>query len=442
MRNVPITAFKIARMKKPRIATVALLVALIAGCGGGGGGDSPSSGGGGGNGGGGNFPPSVGGGPNLPPAASAPPLKTTLSARFGVVNYPVGAAVEAASLVGLDRDVLLKHFSSITAENAMKPDTIRPTADTTTPTPVPIAQPNFAPADVLVSFATANNLRVRGHALLWHQTAPTWFFAGNTSDPDYRTNVRLRLRDYIYSVIQHFPDVYAWDVVNEVATDVPNAANPYRTDSPWYIAYSVGGADGSEYVRDAFRYANNARATIGRDSSTMKLMLNDYNTELPGKRDNVLRIVQHVMNAGVPIDGVGHQFHLQLGADVAQVTAALAAVEALSSTLVNHVTELDVSIYQDPGTCFVQRTIPPCMASYGTSPPNSVLSQQATLYRALFTAFNRPSVTSVSFWGVTDSHTWLNSFPVVRINRPLLFDIASDPKAAFWAVVDPGFVIP
>ena len=51
-----------------------------------------------------------------------------------------------------------------------------------------------------------------------------------------------------------------------------------------------------------------------------------------------------------------------------------------------------------------------------------MLSQQATLYRALFKAFNRPSVTSVSLWGIADNHTWLNTFPVTRTNRPLLFD--------------------
>ena len=73
------------------------------------------------------------------------------------------------------------------------------------------------------------------------------------------------MRDYIFAVIQHFPDVYAWDVVNEVASDTPNAANPYRTDSPWYIAYSVGGKDGREYVRDAFLFATQARTSIGRD---------------------------------------------------------------------------------------------------------------------------------------------------------------------------------
>ena len=126
--------------------------------------------------------------------------------------------------------------------------------------------------------------------------------------------------------------------------------------------------------------------------------------------------------------------------NVTQVTAAFQAVEALG--LVNHVTELDVSIYQDPGTCYSQRTIPPCLADFGATPTQQVLSDQATLYRALFNAFNRASVESVTLWGLADNHTWLNSFPVNRTNRPLLFDTSLDPKWAFWAVVNPAQVIP
>jgi endo-1,4-beta-xylanase len=408
----------------------AMLVAL-AGCGGGGGGLSPP-------------PPGGGGSGQLPSPSTAPALKTVLAARFGVVNFPVGAAIEpAATTNATDSALLIKHFSSITAENAMKPDTVWPNAPGSST--LPAASADFTRADVLVNFAVVNNIQVRGHTLLWHQTAPSWFFAGDTSNAaNYRATVAQNLRTYIFAVIQHpaFANVYAWDVVNEVASDTQNAANPYRTDSPWYQAYSVGGLNGGDYVLDAFTFANQARTSIGKTSANMKLMLNDYNTELPGKRANVMQIVQSLVNAGAAIDGVGHQFHLQLDANPADVTAALVAVENISSTLTNHVTELDVSIYADPGTCYSQRTIPPCLADLGASPTQAVLSQQATLYRALFNAFDRPSVTSVSLWGIADNHTWLNSFPVNRTNRPLLFDTSGNPKWAFWTVVDPSITVP
>jgi len=419
-------------MSRFSAATSAALSLLLLACGGGSG-APPQGTSGGGNGPGG-----------LPPPASAPPLKTQLSVRFGVVDFPVGAAIEAGSLVGTDADLLRKHYSSITAENAMKPDTVWPNAPGTSgSSAMPAAAPNFAPGDALVAFAFNNGMQVRGHTLLWHQTAPDWFFAGEQSLPaNYRSGVQLRLHDYIFAVIQHYPNVYAWDVVNEVASDTPNAANPYRTDSPWYRAYSVGGLDGTQYVRDAFMFAAQARNSIGRSSATMKLMLNDYNTELAGKRANILAIVRDIQNAGIPIDGIGHQFHLQLGADVTQVTAALTAVEALPGNLVNHITELDVSIYADPGSCYSSLTIPPCLPDYGASPPAAALSDQAKLYRALFDAFNRRSVTSITTWGISDNHTWLNFYPVTRTNRPLLFDTVGDPKSAFWAVADPSFVIP
>jgi endo-1,4-beta-xylanase len=377
----------------------------------------------------------------LPDPSGAPSLKTTIAGRFGVANYPVGAAIEPASLTNAtDSPLLIKHFSSITAENVMKPDTLWPSAPGTS---MPAATPNFTQADLLVNFAQANNIQLRGHTLLWHRTIPSWMLAGDQTNPtNYRATIRQNLRNYILAVVQHFPNVYAWDVVNEVASDTQNPTNPYRTDSPWYQAYSVGGLEGSDYVRDAFTFANEARSLLGKSTANMKLMLNDYNTELPGKRANVIKIVSDLFTGGFPIDGVGHQLHLQLSADVAQVTAAFAAVEAISSTLVNHVTELDVSIYSDPGNCFSTPAIPPCQADYGANPPQTALSQQALLYRALFAAFNRLSVTSVSFWGIADNHTWLNSFPVNRTNRPLLFDTAGLPKWAFWAVVDTSIQVP
>jgi endo-1,4-beta-xylanase len=43
----------------------------------------------------------------------------------------------------------------------------------------------------------------------------------------------------------------------------------------------------------------------------------------------------------------------------------------------------------------------------------------------------------VTFWGLADDHTWLKTFPVARINLPLLFDEQLQAKPAYWGVVDP-----
>jgi endo-1,4-beta-xylanase len=97
-----------------------------------------------------------------------------------------------------------------------------------------------------------------------------------------------------------------------------------------------------------------------------------------------------------------------------------------------HVTELDISIYSSSSDVEV------------TTPTRAQLAAQANRYRDLFNAFgSRPSVTSVTTWGVHDAQSWLNNFPVTgRDDHPLLFDRSVAPKAALWAVADPTFVIP
>jgi endo-1,4-beta-xylanase len=42
----------------------------------------------------------------------------------------------------------------------------------------------------------------------------------------------------------------------------------------------------------------------------------------------------------------------------------------------------------------------------------------------------------VTFWGVSDDRTWLNSWPIPRKNHPLLFDRDRQPKAALKALLE------
>ena len=57
----------------------------------------------------------------------------------------------------------------------------------------------------------------------------------------------------------------------------------------------------------------------------------------------------------------------------------------------------------------------------------------------LFSVFraNHDNLTGVTFWNVTDKHTWLDNYPVPgRKNYPLLFDTVGQPKKAFYQVID------
>ena len=290
------------------------VVLTLVACGGGGGGSSPSAGGtGGGN----------GGGPQLPDPASAPAMKTVFSS-----NYLVGAAIPPDFTTGPYSTVLIKHMSSLTAENAMKPDTIQPSLAGSPDQPAAL---NFAPADTIVNFAMANGIKMRGHTLLWYYTAPDWFFAGCSHGPR-----RLPARRAPQASRLHLERGAALRRPDLRLGRGERSREPRRRAPPRRIAPTGRGTrpmrrrrlraptcEPWDYIEDAFRDADEARTSLGLTSADMKLMINEYNTELPGKRANLVRIIQDLRNKGVAVDGVGHQFHLRLDADVTEVTAAL-----------------------------------------------------------------------------------------------------------------------
>ena len=328
----------------------------------------------------------------------------------------MGAAVQAMSFEDgqPERELLTTHHNSITAEYEMKADRIA-TADGVF---------DFTVADRFTDFAEANGMTVRGHALLWYQVTPEFFYNGSPDD------IRARLENYVTTVVSRYAGrIGAWDVVNEATTD--NGADstaPYRDDR-WFAEV------GTDYIDWAFRAARAA-------DPACKLYINDYGTESPGKRARFIEIIQGMLDRGVPLDGVGHQMHLNHETPLAEVEAALDAVDALGAGLEQQITELDVSVYNDPGSCYESGVS--CMPGFSaelSSVPEAIHRRQVELYRGVFEAArSRASVNSVTLWGLSDAGTWLNDFPVTgRPNHPLLFDRNGDPKPASFALTDPDY---
>ena len=81
----------------------------------------------------------------------------------------------------------------------------------------------------------------------------------------------------------------------------------------------------------------------------MTLFINDYNSEQAGKQQRYHALVERLLARGVPVDGVGHQFHVSLSMPVSALEAALDAFE--DTGLTQAVTELDVTTGTpgDPG---------------------------------------------------------------------------------------------
>jgi endo-1,4-beta-xylanase len=333
-------------------------------------------------------------------------------------NFKIGAALSSFQVDRGDVSASLaqSQFNSITPEFQLKPDVIAPNE----------GEFDFSGADALVDWALSNGMDVRGHALLWHESTPDYFLQGT------RDEIRARLENYITTVVEHFRGrVTVWDVVNEViSVDLFNGDQGIGPDrrSNWFEA--VGNAD---YIDWAFLAARAA------DPDAL-LFINEYETENPQKQAWLLEVVQRLQDRGIPLDGVGHQMHLQPNTDIAAALGAIDAVDNQFFGLVNHVTELDLSAYQNPGSCWESGTN--CEPDIGPNPPPELLATQARTMRQLFDGLRtRSSVTSVTTWGVIDSDNWLNFTPVERFNYPLLFDRAGEPKPSFFAITDENYVI-
>ncbi|TFV53243.1 HYR domain-containing protein [Blastococcus sp. TF02A-35] len=364
------------------------------------------------------------------PIQDVPALKDVLGAQ-GFEH--VGVAVDARETVGRPSQLLQKHFNAITPENDGKPAEIQPTEGTFT----------FGDLDALLDYADRNGEKVYGHVLAWHSQTPAWFFKDGerdlTNSPADQALLRSRMETHIKAIADHvnarYPNgtspIWAWDVVNEVIADGDNA-NPHdMRDSRWFQVL------GETFVDDAFRFAD-------KYFPQAKLFINDYNSEMPEKRADYLSLISALMQRGVPIDGVGHQAHMDFARPVQWLDDSLTAVEKLDPTLLQVITELDISTSaENNGADVSAGTVPqhrPGMANQAESE-----TENGYYYRDLFQVLRKHSgsIESVTFWGISNARSWLRTWPAARPwEAPLPFDDDLQVTPAYWGIVDPARLAP
>jgi endo-1,4-beta-xylanase len=225
-----------------------------------------------------------------------------------------------------------------------------------------------------------------------------------------------RLQDHITQVVTRYKGkIYAWDVVNEAVAD---DTTRLLRDTPWYRIC------GEEFITKAFQYAHQA------DPDAL-LFYNDYNTERPEKRERIYRLLKKLRDGGVPIHGVGLQGHWSIYEPAEKDLRD--AIERYASTgLQVHFTEVDMSVYPWEKN---RREKRPGESDAFTP---ELEQKQLEQYKKVFRVFRdyKNVITSVTFWNISDRHSWLDTYPVRgRKNYPLLFDQQLKPKKAYWEVV-------
>lgn len=385
-------------------------------------------------------------------SADTPTLKQAYKDHFYVgtaINRSIAAGTPARAgfsnrtLEQVQKDAALvkEQFNQIVAENDMKWLLIHPRegADGY----------NFGPADAFVNFGLSNRMYLVGHTLVWHAQTPSWVFAGTNPPPAVintarggvtdtysigtnaagrgrfggfgraytgprasREELLQRMRDHIHVVVGRYKGkVKVWDVVNEAIED--NGTNLLRR-SLWLEII------GPDFVAKAFEYAHEA------DPDAI-LRYNDYGLENPAKRKKLLALIQSLQQQKVPVMAIGSQAHLNVSTRFEDMDEALTDMETLG--LLIHLTELDVNSAEG-GQRSISADISKNEAATQGGLVDDANRKLAEAYAGLFRAFiKHRSVKLVTFWGANDANSWRAR------GRPLLFDVNSQPKPAFDAVI-------
>ena len=226
---------------------------------------------------------------------------------------------------------------------------------------------------------------------------PGWLRNGSWS----RASLLSVLEQHITAVMTHFRGrVAAWDVVNEALND-----DGTRRNCLWKRVI------GDDWVDQAFRFARSA-------DPGAKLFYNETRADVPNpKYEATVSLVRDLRARGVPVDGVGLQYHLTDRMPTrAQVEEAIRRLGDLGVDV--HISELDVPVW------------------YLGSTLERKLARQAEVYRAVAAACNaQPACFRITTWGFTDRYTWRQPWEhepaaAVRLRVPAQARVDGDPGGA------------
>jgi endo-1,4-beta-xylanase len=327
-------------------------------------------------------------------------------------HFSIGTALSAAQIHGKEPgtlELVKQQFNAVTAENVMKWELIEPVE----------GQFNFAAADAMIEYAEANNIKVIGHVLLWHEQTPAWVFQDAKGQPASKELVLSRLKNHINAVMGRYKGrIHGWDAVNEALNE-----DGTLRQSNWYKAL------GEDYIATVFELAHQA-------DPKAQPYYNDFNLFKPEKRAGVLKLVAALKAKNVPIYGIGEQGHYSL--DYPELQQVEDSIVAFAKTgLKVMITELDISVLPFPDPTNIGADISLNMKlkqefnPYADGLPKAVSDQLTQKYLQFFELFLRHSDTidRVTLWGVNDNQTWRNDWPMKgRTDYPLLFDRNNQPK--------------
>lgn len=357
------------------------------------------------------------------------------------------------------KDLLVADYNSISFANELKPYSLLD-RDKSKQSGKPSF--NWSKVDPMLKFCKDNNLKVRGHVLVWDsvmdQDWHNWFFKENFDSNgalvDSET-MKARVKSMIEDIMNYCEDnysgvIYAWDVVNEAVADNWNdAEGTTASNNPCRIRTLRNGAKnyyyetiGLDYVKYSFECADKVRDEIKeKNGNDILLFYNDYSSFIPEKRDHICELIKEINSEEKLCDGMGMQSYIGGWADTDEkrqqgcfstndLNNHKAAVEKYSALGVEvHITECAIRNF------------------YNTE---SALKKHKEFYVEFvkqiedLNSGSTPKITNFSIWGLTDlpstvtdsNYSYTMNGPYAGLYESLNESFTYTKKDVYYAILE------
>ena len=345
----------------------------------------------------------------IPEVQKEPTLKEAFKS-----NFLIGSAVNdnlVSKKDSLGEQIVLTEYNTITPENSMKWMYMEPEQ----------GKFEFETADKYIDFSTKNDIAFIGHNLVWHSQLAGW-----VEKIDSKEELSASLKNHVQTVAARYSGkIHGWDVVNEALNEDGTLRNSLFLKQL-----------GPDYLINSFKWAQEA-------DPKAELYYNDYNMTRQEKRAGAIKLVKDIQASGARIDGIGMQAHWGLeDPTLEEIETSILEYSDLGIQVM--ITEFDITVLPNPWDLEGAEVSQNFEGSEHMNPytkelPDSVNTQLAQRYKDIFSLFKKHSdkISRVTFWGINDGVSWLNSWPIEdRTNYPLLFDREYNRKPAYYSVLE------
>ncbi|GAB3024475.1 hypothetical protein GCM10027185_24390 [Spirosoma pulveris] len=313
-----------------------------------------------------------------------------------VAPFPIGAAFNSAIIARSTKNynLFINQFNSKTVHAYMRIEHVR-------------GQFDFTEQDYWVKFVKTNPMRLHGHCLLYHVSAPDWLlnFSGSTSD------FEQAVQNHIQTIVGRYKGkMKGWDVANEIFDNSGSIRQTaFRQLYPSDAAYMA-------FIKRCFIWAHDA------DPDAL-LFYSDFGIEsYPAKVQSILNMVKEFKRENIPIHGFGSHTHISINTSNIGIINSL---KQLSTTgLQIHVSELDIKINPDNNQ--------PMVFS------DKLLTAQQAKYEYVAAAYKqavpKQQQYGITLWDFSDADSWIVK-QNGKLDAPCILDKTYNKKPAFYGLI-------